>query len=110
MTSLEYAQRTTASSVVLAVVGATATMVAASLLIRIGPTEGYRAGYSAVMARGEAWVEREVDDAGGTSLRVCEDLLTATTEFGTQDYGDFVRGCGEGVDDLSGRHVPLLAG
>ncbi len=106
--ALERSPSTRGSGIVLAIACATVTMVAASLLIRTGPTEGYRAGYGAVIAKGEALIRAEVDLAGGYTLNVCDRLLSVTTGFATQSYSDFVEGCAKGIDDLSGRHVPLF--
>ena len=83
-------------------------MVAASLFIRLGPTEVHHAGYGAAIAKGETWIQAETDVAGGTALRVCEELLWEATAVPRSDYSDFIDGCGQGIDDLSGRHVPLV--
>lgn len=88
---------------------ATAVMAGASLLIWTCPTEGYRAGFRAVVDKGPQWIAVEVDAADGTVLRLCETLsLEEVTDPGI-DYGDFVDGCSAGVDHLFGRHVPVLA-
>lgn len=106
--ALEHAPPTRWSSVVLATACASVTLVAASLFIRIGPTEGYHAGYGAAIAKGAARIQAEVDVAGGAALRLCNELLSEATAAQAADYGDFIDGCGAGIDDLYGLHVPLL--
>lgn len=84
-------------------------MLASSMAIVTFPSDGYRAGYDAVIARGHAWVESEVIAAMGNSLPACNDLHRSAADAFAIDYGDFVKGCSDGVDHLAGRHVPVLA-
>lgn len=84
-------------------------MVVASLFISTYPSVGYRAGYDAAIAKGPEWVDAEVDSADGMALRACDQLHSQTADALVVEYGEFVKGCSDGVDYLYGKHVPLLA-
>lgn len=107
--ALERMPPSTRTTVGLTLTGAIVIMLVSALLIRTCPSEDYRAGHDAVMAQGHEWVDAQVDAAAGTSLRACQELHRYTVNARTSDYSEFVEGCGDAIDSLSGRHVPMVA-
>ena len=89
-----------------------ATVLAgAALLVRTFPNSGYQAGYEAVTARDPDWVRAGVEAANGTALGVCDELhaeIDSSAASPRYDYTSFVKGCGEAINQVSGRTVPLL--
>lgn len=96
--------------------GMAATVITAgSFGVRTFSNPGQLAGRNAVMDKGPVWVRGEVDLAAGTGLGVCDALHREyrarrdPAEYTPEsDYASFVTGCGQAVDGLLGRHVPLL--
>lgn len=91
--------------------------VAASIIgvsaavVRTFPNSGHQAGYEAVMTKGLPWVQSEVDADRPTALAACDALHRESEDSAASprfEYNSFVTGCGEAVDQLLGRHVPLL--
>lgn len=83
----------------------------AALLVRAFPNSGYQAGYDAVTARDPDWVRAAVEAADGTALGVCDELhseIDSSAASPRYDYSSFVQGCGEAINQFSGRAVPLL--
>lgn len=106
--ALNRAPQTSWSRFGLAITGSGLIMVVASLLISTYPTVGYRAGYAAAIAKGPQWVEDEVNAADGTALRACDHLHIQTATILETEYSEFVNGCSAGVDEMYGRHVPVI--
>lgn len=106
--AIERAPVSSWSRVCLAGALATLVMLASSLFILSCPTDAYRAGYDAAVTGGRAWVDA-VGASDGAALRVCEALQLKHADALTGEYGEFVAGCGAGVDHVYGRHIPLLA-
>ena len=83
----------------------------ASLLVRSYPNSGHRAGYDAVDSKGSAWVQSELRAAEETALPACNELYSeseSSTSSPRYEYDSFIEGCGEAVNHLTGRAVPLL--
>lgn len=83
----------------------------AALLVRTFPNSGYQAGYDAVIARDPDWVRAGVEAADGTALQLCDELhaeIDSSAASPRYDYSSFVKGCGQAINQLSGRTVPLL--
>jgi hypothetical protein len=94
------------------VVAAIAVIVTGSWIVRTYPNSGYRAGYEAPTTKGREWIRAEVDAAGGTARSVCDDLHAQAEQSALEpryDYGTFIKGCGDAVDHLHSRHVPMTA-
>ena len=94
---------------------AATVLTAGSLSVRTFADPGRLAGRTAVIDKGPAWVRSEVDVATGTALGACDALqreYEARHDLAEYDpeshYASFVTGCGQAVDDLLGRHIPLL--
>ena len=86
-------------------------LTVASLLVRTFPNSGNQAGYEAVMDNGEERVRSAVEAAAGTALPLCEGLYAESEDTPSEpryEYESFIKGCGKAVDELHGRHVPLL--
>ena len=91
---------------------AIAVILVGSWIVRTFPNSGYRAGYEATMAEGQEWVRAEVRAAGGSAFTVCDELHNQTEQSALEpryDYDTFIKGCGDAVDALCGRHVPMAA-
>ncbi len=89
----------------------TAVIAGGAYLVRTFPNSGHQAGYDAVLNKGGLWVQSEVEVAQGAALPACQALHrdSETSESEPRfDYDSFVAGCGEAVDHLMGRHIPLL--
>ena len=91
---------------------AIAIIVIGSWIVRTYPNSGYRAGYEATTAKGQEWIHAEVDAAGGSALTLCDGLRNQADQSALEpryDHGTFIKGCGDAVDHLYGRHVPMVA-
>ena len=98
-----------AGTVMLAVI---AIIGIGSWIVRTYPNSGYRAGYEATTAEGQERIRSEVDAAGGSALTLCDELHKQTEQSALEpryDRRTFMKGCGDAVDHLYGRHVPLSA-
>lgn len=83
-----------------------------SWIVRTHPNSGYRTGYEATTAEGQEWVRAEVDAAGGSALTLCDELYEQAEQSALEphyDFDTFMKGCGDAVDHLYGRHVPMSA-
>lgn len=96
-------------SLAFAVAVCTLIMAGVSLFVRTMPTVSYRAGYDAALGAGRSWIDGRIGAAGVAALSVCEQLHTAAEAPARIDYGDFIDGCSAGIDEVYGRHVPVLA-
>lgn len=91
---------------------AIAIIAIGSWIVRTYPNSGYRAGYEATTAKGQEWIHAEVDAAGGTAFTVCGEVHHQTEESASEpryDYDTFMKGCGDAVDYVYGKHVPMTA-
>lgn len=87
-----------------------AVLLTGSWLAETRPNSGYQAGYEAVTTSGEEWIRAEVDAAGGTARALCEKLRQQVDQSATEpryEPDSFVKGCGDAVDHLYGKHVPM---
>ena len=92
------------------ILAAVAVIAGGSWLLRAHPIAGYRAGYDAAIAKGEDWVRDQVDKAGGQATTLCTDLYDQADQLTMKrryDHFTFYKGCGDAVDHLYGRHVPM---
>jgi hypothetical protein len=89
-----------------------AILLIGSWIVRTYPNSGYQAGYEATTAKGQEWIRAEVDAAGGTTMAVCDKVHDQVDQSASEpryDHGTFVRGCGDAIDHLYGRHVPVVS-
>ncbi len=89
---------------------AVAVITTGALAVRTFPDLDRQAGHDAVLNKGVTWARGEVEAAPGV-LGACDALqreAAARQTWPEYDYGSFITGCGEAVDHLLGRHVPLL--
>ena len=94
------------------VLAAIAVIAIGSWIVRTYPNSGYRAGYEATTAEGQEWIRAEVDAAGGSALTLCDELHNRAEQSPLEpryDLDTFMKGCGDAVDRLYGRHVPMSA-
>lgn len=109
--ALDNAPGFTVRRLVVTVLISAAIIAVGSLLVRTFPTSGHQAGRDAVVTEGPEWVRAEVDAANGSALPACNQLHQESENSPSSpryEYDSFVAGCGEAVDRLLGRHVPLL--
>lgn len=83
-----------------------------SWIVRTYPNPGYRAGYETTAAKGQEWIRAAVDASQGGALIVCDEIRDQTEQSPNEpryDRDTFMKGCGDAVDHLYGRHVPMAA-
>lgn len=111
LAALEHAPEFSYRRLWITLLASAAILTVGSIVVRSYPNSGRQAGYEAVITEGAGWARAEVGAATGTALPACNELYAdtdASPGSARYDYDSFVSGCGQAIDELLDRHIPLL--